>query len=57
MVVPPRIIVLKPVDPIVVTDGVISGDEIKKVQMLRKSEQYYIEQVTKYNEEFANDQD
>jgi len=49
--------VLKPVPEIVVTGGTITGDEIKKVQMLRKSERYYIEQVSKYNEEFAHDQD
>lgn len=56
-VIPPKIVMLKPVPDITVTGGAITGDEIKKVQMLRKSERYYIEQVTKYNEEFANDQD
>jgi len=49
--------VLKPVPEIIVTGKAITGDEIKKVMQLRKSEQYYIEQVTKYNEEFAHGQD
>lgn len=52
-VIPPKIVVLKPVPAIQVVEGNISGDEIKKVIQLRKSEQYYIEQVSKYNEEFT----
>lgn len=55
----PKIQVLKPVDRIKgeVVDGCLCNDGLLDVlngaAMLRKSEAYYIEQVGKYNKEFA----
>jgi len=52
-VLPPKIAILKPVGTITVKEGIISGEDINRVIQLRKSESYYIEQLTKYNEEFT----
>ena len=49
----PRIEVLKKVEPITVSDDTIVGSDINKVKLLRQSEEYYIEQINKYNEEFT----
>ena len=54
-VIPPKIVVLKKVPDIQVTDGCICGNEISKVIQLRKSEDYYFEQVTDYNKRFTKD--
>lgn len=56
----PKLETLKPVgkiDVIVSSDGAIRGDSmynlIKGAKMLRKSEGFYIKQITTYNSEFV----
>lgn len=54
---PPKIKTLSVVEPINVIDGAITGDEIKKVMKLRRSEKYYFDAITEYNSKFTEEQD
>jgi len=60
-VVPPPIATLDKVEhaSIDVSKGCICGEDVQKVydinQELRKHEDYYFEQVSKYNKEFAGE--